>query len=177
MTDLKFAFNDLQFGLRLWMKRPGSFLSAVVALALGIGLVTMSFCAINCVFFGKLPFRDSGRLVYTSVPNWAFQEFEEHQTTFEGLSAFATSSGNFKAIDAPSRRRACLITPNFLQVVDAQPFFGRGFLPNDSKPGAEPVALLGYDLWQREFHGDRAAVGSVIKLDGQTKTVVGIMPK
>jgi putative ABC transport system permease protein len=169
--------SDLRFGLRLWAKRPGSFLSAVVALTLGIGLVTFSLCAINCVFFGKLPFHNPDDLVYTTIPNWAFRDFEEHQTTFEGLSAFSTTSANFKAADAPSRRRTCLTAPNFLDVVGVQPLFGRAFLPNDSKPGAEPVALLGYDLWQREFHGDCAALGSVIKLDGQPRTIVGIMPK
>jgi hypothetical protein len=62
------------------------------------------------LFFGKLPFHNPDDLVYTAIPNGAFRDFEQHQTTFEGLSAFSTTSTNFKAADAPSRRRACLTT-------------------------------------------------------------------
>jgi len=149
----------------------------VAALTLGIGLVTFSLCAINCAFFGRLPFPGADRVVYTTLTESAFREFNEQQTAFEGLSAFGTASVNFKAVDAPSRRRACFIGANFLELVRAQPIVGRGFLPGDDKPGAEPVALVGYDLWQREFHGDPAAVGSLIRLDGQPRTIVGVMPK
>ena len=159
------------------MKKPGSFLSAVAALTLGIGLVTFSLCAINCAFFGKLPFPGADRVVYTTIPGSAFREFNEQQTTFEGLSVFATVSVNLRAVDAPSHRRVCFIGASFLELVRAKPALGRGFLPGDDKPGAEPVALVGYDLWQREFHGDPAAVGSSIRLDGQPRTIVGIMPK
>src|SRR5436190_20517173 len=73
-------FKDLWFGFRLWRKQPGSFVLAVVALTLGIGLVTFSLSAINCVFFGKLPFPDSNRLVYTSIPREALDDFREQQT-------------------------------------------------------------------------------------------------
>jgi hypothetical protein len=157
--------HDLRFGVRLWWKKPGSFVSATAALTLGIGLVTFSLSAIQCIFFGKLPFPDSDRVVYTTIPARAFREFNEQQTTFEGLSAFGTASVNFKAVDAPSRRRACLIDANFLDLIRAQPLIGRGFLPGEDKPGAERVALIGYDLWQQEYHGDPAWL-----------TVVGCVP-
>ena len=169
--------QDFRFGVRLWMKMPGSFLSAVAALTLGIGLVTFSLCAINCVFFGKLPFPDADRLVYVTIPEPAYRAFHEQQSTFDGLSAFSSGSANFKAVDAPSRRRVCFIGANFLDVVRATPLFGRGFLAGEDKTGADPVALIGYDLWQREFHGSPAAIGSIIRLDGQPRTVVGIMPE
>jgi putative ABC transport system permease protein len=169
--------QDLRFGFRLWRKKPGSFLSAVAALTLGIGLVTFSLSTINCVFYGKLPFPDAGRLVYATIPEADFREFQEQQTTFEGVSSFSSGSANFKALDAPSRRNVCFIGANFLDVVRATPLFGRGFLPGEGKPGAEPVALIGFDLWQREFHGSPAAIGSLIRLDGQPRTVVGIMPE
>src|SRR6185503_8569589 len=123
-------------------------LSAVAALTLGIGLVTFSLSAINCVFFGKLPFPDADRLVYATIPKPDLRTFQEQQTTFEGLSAFGSGSANFKAIDVPSRRRVCFIDVKFLDVVRATPLSGRGFLPGEGKPGAEPVALIGYDLWQ-----------------------------
>jgi predicted permease len=169
--------QDLWFSFRLLRKRPWSFLSAVAALTLGIGLVTFSLCAMNCVFFGKLPFPDYHRLVYATIPELDLREFQEQQSTFEALSAFRSGSANFKAIDAPSRRRACFISANFLTVLRAAPVLGRGFLPTEDQLGSDQVALLGYDLWEQEFHGSPAAIGSIIHLDGQPRTVIGIMPK
>src|SRR3974390_1101838 len=115
VRSLEHFFKDLWFGFRLWKKQPGSFILAVVALTLGIGLVTFSLSAINCVFLGKLPFPDANRLVYTSIPREAFADFRDQQTSFEGLSAFSSASVNFKALNAPSRRRVCFIGANFLQ--------------------------------------------------------------
>src|SRR5215469_10320571 len=94
-------FKDLWFGFRLWKKQPGSFILAVAALTLGIGLVTFSLSVINCVFFGKLPFPDPNRLVYTSIPREAFDDFREQQTSFDGLSTFSSVTVNFKGLNAP----------------------------------------------------------------------------
>jgi predicted permease len=174
---LEHFFRDLWFGFRLWKKQPGSFILAVAALTLGIGLVTFSLSVINCVFFGKLPFPGSDRLVYTSIPREAFDDFRKQQTSFEGLLAFSSATVNFKSFNAPSRRLVCFIGADFLDEVRASTLHGRGFLPGEDKPGAEPVALIGYDLWQQEFNGNSNAVGSLIRVDGQLRTVVGIMPK
>ncbi len=173
---LGYIAQDLRFGIRLWMKQPGSFFLAVAALTLGLGLVTFSLCAINCVFFAKLPLPDADRLVCTTVPGLNLRAFQEQQNTFEGLAAFSSGSANFKAMEAATRRPACFISANFLDVVHATPLHGRGFLPDEGKPGSDPVALIGYDLWQQEFHGSPLALGSVIRLDGQPRTIVGIMP-
>ena len=126
--------------------------------------------------FRKVAAADSDRLVYTTIPEPDIREYQEQQNCFEGLSAFGSGSANFKAINTPSRRPVVFISANFLDVVHATPLMGRGFLPNEGRPGAEPVAMIGYDLWQEEFHGRSSAIGSVIRLDGQARTIVGIMP-
>ena len=169
--------QDLRFGLRLWRKQPGLFALALVALTLGIGLVTFSLSAINCVFFSTLPLPDADRLVYTSASLSDFRKISEQQKTFAALSGFGEGSANFRAANAPSRRAVCAIGANLLDVTQAKPLLGRGFLPEEEKPGAKPVALIGYDLWQQEFDGKPAAVGSMIHLDGQPRTVVGVMPQ
>ena len=168
--------RDLWFGLRLWKKQPGSFAIAGAALTLGIGLATFSLGALNSVFLGKLPCPDPDRIVYATIPPTVLREINEQQKSFVALSVFGSGSANFKAVNAPSRRPVCFIGDNFLDVVQVAPMCGRGFLPGEGKPGAEPVALIGYDLWQREFQGSPAAVGSTVQLDGQPRTVVGIMP-
>src|SRR5690348_11032202 len=176
MVWLEQFCRDLWFGLRLCKKHPGSFAIALAALTLGIGLATFSLCTLNCVFFGKLPFPQPDRVVYATIPPALFRELHEQQRSFLALSAFSTDSANFKAVQAPTRRPVCFIGANFLDVVQVAPALGRAFLPEEGRPGAEPVVLIGHDLWQREFGGSPAALGAVVRLDGQARTVVGIMP-
>src|SRR5512138_766507 len=109
--------NDLRFGMRMLLKQPGSSLAAIIALTLGIGLVTMMFCFFNGTVLQGLPFPDSDRLVYTTIPGDLLREFREQQTTFEHLCSFGSTFENFKARGAPSRRRVCFITPEFLELL------------------------------------------------------------
>lgn len=168
--------QDLRLGWRVLLKQPWTASSTILALTLGIGLVTTMFCFFNGTVLQGLPFPDSDRLVYTTIPSDAIREFKEQQTRFEELCSFGSIWENFKAKGAPSRRRACYISPDFLEAVGVKPVVGRGFRPGEGAPGAEPVALLGFDVWQEEFQGDPAAVGSIFWLDGKPQTVVGIMP-
>src|SRR5262249_42583234 len=91
--------------------------------------------------------------------------------------SFGSTIENFKAAGAPSRRRVCFITPEFLELLRVNPILGRGFLSREGSPGSDPVALLGYDVWQEEFQSNPVAAGSTIWLGGQAKTVIGVMPK
>ena len=168
--------QDLRFGIRVLIKQPVSLISAIAALTLGIGLVTVIFCMINSIMFRSLPLPEPNRLVSTTVPAWAFQEFSRQQTTFEELASFGDFHANFRAAGAASRREVCFITANFLDAFRARPALGRGFLPSEGTPGAEPVAILSHKLWQEEFQSDPKVLGSTIWIDGQPKTVIGVMP-
>jgi putative ABC transport system permease protein len=168
--------QDLRFGCRMLRKQPGSLVAAIAALTLGIGLVTVTFCAINSLVFQSLPLPQPDRVVSTTVPAWAFPEFSRQQTTIENLASFGDFHANFRAAGAPSRREVCFITANFLEVFRVKPLLGRGFLPDEAAPGAEPVAILSHRLWLEEFQGDRKVLGSTIWISGQPKTVVGVMP-
>lgn len=169
-------FQDFSFGFRILLKQPGSLLAALAALTLGIGLVTIMFCAINTLMLRSLPLPDPERLISTTVPAWALPEFRKQQTTFEGLVSFGDFHANFRSTGTPSRREACFISANFLDVLRAKPLLGRNFLPGEDASGAEAVAILSYKLWQEEFQGDRAVLGSTVWVEGSPKTVVGVMP-
>ncbi len=167
--------QDLGFGFRVLIKQPVSLVSALAALTLGIGLTTFMFCVINGILLRRIPLPESDRLVSSTVPAWAFPEFSRQQTVFEGLVSFGDFHANFRATGTPSRREVCFITANFLQVLRAKPELGRDFLPDEDAPGAAPVALLSHKLWQEEFEGSPAVLGSTIRVDGQPKTVIGVM--
>jgi putative ABC transport system permease protein len=110
------------------------------------------------------------------VPPDLFQEFSKQQTTFEELACFGDLHANFRAGGSPSRREACYITDNFLEAFRARPAMGRGFHRGEGAPGAEPVAILSHKLWQEEFQGSPTVLGSTIWIDGNAKTVIGVMP-
>ncbi|HZM01632.1 MAG TPA: ABC transporter permease [Candidatus Saccharimonadales bacterium] len=169
-------FQDLGFGLRILLEQPGALAAALAALTLGIGLVTVMFCAINPLVMRGLPLPEPDRLVSTTVPAGAFPEFRREQTTFAGLVSFGDFHANFRVAAKASRREVCFITANFVDVLRAKPLLGRAFLPGEDRAGSAPVAILSYKLWQEEFQGNQNVPGSTVWVDGVARTVVGVMP-
>jgi putative ABC transport system permease protein len=168
--------HDLRFGLRMLTRQPIALIAAMAALALGIGLVALMFCLINGTLLRGLPLPEGDRLVSTTVSAWEFRDFAEQQTSFEGLVNFGAFHSNFRAAGATSRRSVCFTTANIFDVLRVKPILGRAFHPGEDKAGAEPVALLSYNLWQEEFRGDTSVLGSIIWLDGKPQSIIGVMP-
>src|SRR5262245_24767324 len=159
------------------MKQPGALVASVAALSVGIGLVIFGYCLVQGLFYRLLPFPESERLAYTSIPGAAYREFSEQQTAFDGLAAFSQHGITLKAEGIPAGRWAFFVTANFFEVLGVRPILGRGFLPGEDQPGAAPVAMLSYNFWQQEYQGDPAAVGATVKVNGQPTTIVGVMPR
>jgi predicted permease len=168
--------NDLKFAFRQLLKNPGSTVMGLLSLALGIGLVTLMFCGINGTLLKRLPLPQSERLVSTTIPAWAYRDFAAQQKSFEGLVSFAAVHAKFRTSGATSLRSVCHTTANFFDVLRAKPVLGRAFRPAEDSAGAEPVALISYELWQDELRADASVVGSTIWLDDEPKTVIGVMP-
>jgi putative ABC transport system permease protein len=170
--------QDIRFGLRILIKQPIALASAILALALGIGLVAMMFCTINGMMLSKLPLPEGERLAATSVPAWAFEGISKHQRSFESMVSFGSFHGRFKALGPTTSRSLCFTTANLFDVLRAPgPVAGRGLRLGEDKAGAEPVALISFELWQEEFQGSPAALGSTIWIEGKARTVVGVMPR
>lgn len=169
MTDLKFALRQL-------LKNPGYAAIAVITLALGIGFVTTLFTMINGVAFGQLPFENAKRIVSIGVPATQFDEFARQQKICEPFAFAQPKAANVRAGNFVSRYSAAVVSANFLDVLRARPVLGRGFSPEDGLAGADPVALVGHTIWEREFEKSPSAVGCNVKIDGKIHTVVGVMP-
>jgi putative ABC transport system permease protein len=168
--------NDLKSAFRQLLKNSGSTVMGLLSLALGIGLVTLMYCGINGSLLKAVPLPESASLVSTTIPAWAYRDFAEQQTSFDGLVSFAAFHAKFRTSGATSLRSVCFTTANFFDVLRARPVLGRAFRPAEGSAGAEPVALISYELWQDEFHGDAAVPGSTIWLDDEPRTVIGVMP-
>ena len=180
--------HDLRHGFRLLRKYPAFSLAIIVTVALGLGANATIFGVINAVLLEPLPYSEPDRLVRlwennlkqnqpkspVSVPN--FQDWQRQQSSFEQLAALELATFNLTGRGEPQRVAAASITANLVPTLGVAPALGRSFLPDEEKPGSNRVVLLSNGLWQRQFGGDRSIVNQTIQLDGESYTVVGVMP-
>ncbi len=181
-------WRDIRFGGRILAKAPGHTAAAVVALSLGIGLTTATFSIVYGILWRGMPYPHSERLLKVDTQNPSrgrlnqpvdvhdYLDWCGRQRSFEGLlganNATVTVSGN----DRPERLDGAWITANSLDVLGVKPLLGRGFQPGEDRPGATPVVLLGYQLWQNRYNGDPKVIGKAVRVNGRATTVIGIMP-
>jgi putative ABC transport system permease protein len=178
--------NDLQYGLRMLLKHPLVTAIAVVTLALGIGANTAIFSVVNAVLLNPLPYRQPDRLValWENVPGhgrWRtspanFFDWKKQNTVFEDVAAFGASTLTLTGTGEPEQLVGCRVSSGYFGVVGVDPILGRAFLQEEHERGKGQVVILGYNFWQRRFGGDRNIINRSITLDGNSYTVVGVMP-
>ncbi|MFL6227269.1 MAG: ABC transporter permease [Pyrinomonadaceae bacterium] len=183
--------QDLRFGARMLMKNPGFALVAVTTLALGIGANTAIFSVVHAVLLKPLPFTSSERLVAlgqteprnrTALSNFSFRNFadlREQNRSFERLAAYYDKNVTLTGQGESALLRSTVITSDLFPLLGAAPALGRAFLPEEDKAGGGGVgrpAMLSWDCWRQRFGGDTGVVGRAVTLDGESYTVVGVMP-
>lgn len=180
--------HDLRFALRQLLKNPGFTAVAVLTLALGIGATTAIFSIVNAVILRPLPYPESDRLVRlhetvparrvekvpVAVPN--FLDWQQQGTAFEGIAAHQWSEVNLTGRGAARRLRGARTTANLFPLLGVRPVLGRLFTAEEEPLGKHFVALISHDLWQRDFGGEVSVIGRTLTLDGDSYTVIGVMP-
>ena len=179
-------FQDLRFGLRMLLKKPGFTLIAVFTIALGIGANTAIFSVVNAVLLRPLPYRNAERIVAIEeistegkriqVTPANFLDWRAQNTVFEHLSAIFTRGSNLAGEHGAERISLAVTSADFFDVFGAQPQHGRLFLPGDEQAGHTPIVVIGHGLWQRRYGGDPGLIGQSITLDGTSYTVAGVAP-
>ncbi|HEX8694648.1 MAG TPA: ABC transporter permease [Longimicrobium sp.] len=180
--------QDLRYALRTLRKSPGFTAVAVLTLALGIGANTAVFSVVEAVLLRSLPFRDPDRLVVfwnryaeglskgaISPPEFADQRRMLRE--FEGVAAVTDWGVNLTGRGEPERVRGYRVSPNLFSVLGVAPARGRAFAPGEGVEGNREVVVLSDELWRRSFGADPAVLGSAVRLNDQTYTVIGIMPR
>src|SRR5215470_11316421 len=185
---MRTLWQDLRFGARMLMNKPGFTLIAVITLALGIGANTAIFSVVNAVALKSLPYLKDPRLVfiesgakqddprgYFGASPADFWDWRAQSQTFQELAAYAPSDGfKLTGVDRPEVFASSRVSANFFQVFGAKPLLGRAFLPEDELASPPRTILLSYRLWQRRFGGDPGVVGQTLGNTGAT--VIGVMP-
>ena len=181
--------QDLRFGVRMLFKNPGFMLIAVLTLALGIGVNTSIFSLLDAALLRSLPVRQPEQLVKLqtlrqggninanfSYP--AFRDYQEQNQVCSGLFAYYTTPLSLSGSSGVAERiYGTLASGDYFPVLGVQAALGRTFgSADDQTPGAHPVTVISYGLWQRRFAGSRDAIGKTITLNNYEFTVIGVAP-
>jgi putative ABC transport system permease protein len=175
-------FIDFQHALRMLRRSLSFTITAVAALALGIGANTAIFTVINTVIFRPLPYPNSDRIVNIGRPGSGgiseplFTFWTQNNPGFEDLAAYhAGASMNLNGGDRPELVATVTASRNYFRLFGAHPILGRTFAAAEDAPGGARVLVLSYGLWQRRFNSDPKILGKTIALGGAPYAVAGIL--
>ena len=181
ITMLRDFLADLRHAFRQFRRKPAFSTLGILTLALGLGATVGLTGVVRSVLIRPLPVTDEATLrVLWSSWNWRGAEFDYLQERIQGFTRLAayTASGTTLRTDRESSVIvAGLSSSELFEVIGAAPMMGRTLAKGEDRPGAEPVVVLSYGLWQQELGGDPAIVGRRIVLDGTPTTVIGVMPR
>ena len=181
--------NDLRFALRQIAAHRWFSLAVVVTLALGIGINTTVFTLVNAVLFKPVPLPGGERLVTVTARSLTdpkqglrisfpdFRDYRAQQRVFDGLEAAGSSRAVLSEDGSPPEQYDLgRVSAGLFGLVRTPPLLGRGFNPEDEKPGAPGVVLISHEVWQQRYGGAAGVVGRTVRLNGLPATIVGVMP-
>ncbi len=181
--------QDLRYAWRMLFKSPWLSIMAVGALGLGVGVTATMFSIVYAALMRGLPFEDGDRImaVYRnnpsrdierqSAPIHDYLDWREQQSSFESLAAHYEGTVNVRWGESPERFDGAFVTANTFRALDAVPFLGRDFADGEDRPGSPATIMLSWHVWQDRFGGDPGALGRVVKVNGETAEIIGVMPE
>jgi putative ABC transport system permease protein len=181
--------QDLRFAARTLRKNVSFTAAAIVCLALGVGVTTTVFSAVNATLVRPLPFARPDELVAVysrmiatgegginiSYPD--FLSWRDENRAFAQFGMWTWQTLSFTGDREAERVEGGAITANIFPLLGVQPILGRTFLRDEERPGNDRVVLLGFGIWQRRFAGARDIVGRTVTIDSRPYTVIGVMPR
>lgn len=184
MTTL---LQDLRYGFRMLLKSPIFTVVAVVTLALGIGANSAIFSVVNTILLRPLAYKDPDQLVLinhnypkldlkASVSAPGYAHYRDQAQSFSSVAALTGWNVNLTGEGEPERLQGMTVTANLFSTLGAEAAQGRVFLAEEDRPGSNRVVVLSDQFWQRRFGGNPNLIDKSITLNGESYTVVGIMP-
>src|SRR6476660_4433087 len=181
------VIKDLRFAFRSLFKRPGFVAVAVITLALGIGGSTSIFTVVDAALLRGLPYKSPDRLyhLWEQTPQQAYPkrefsypDYQDYQqnNVFDGLAAYTGGGVILSGSGDPENLNSPRVSANFFSVLGVDPLLGRTFQTGEDTQGGPKLTILTYGFWQRRFGGDPGIVGRALMLNGESYTVVGVLP-
>jgi putative ABC transport system permease protein len=186
LEDLR---RDVGYGIRTLARTPGFTAVAMITLALGIGAVTVIYSVLRNVVLDPFPYSRSDRMVNVVLkdasdriirgpyfPAPEFLDYQEQTEAFEDVVGTSRESVHWVSDTGAERLTIAWMTPNGFTFLGVQPLLGRVFGAADAAPGAPPIGVMNYRTWVTLFGADPGVVGRTLVLNGEPRTVVGVMP-
>jgi len=181
-------FQDIKYALRLLAKTPGFTALTISIMAIGIGLSVYMFSFFNTILYKDLPFKDSESLVMISASHSGQQDsyslnvhdYLTIQGNVKGLSEFGgyqNSNVIVSSREGARRYSAVSAQANIFELTRVKPLLGRGFIAAENQYGADKVVVIGFELWQQNFAGDKQVLDKNIRINGQNHRIIGVMPQ
>ncbi len=188
-------FQDIRVGLRLLLKDKTFCFLAVLVLGLGIGGATTQFTIVNAIVLRGFSFPHSEQLMSVGlldpkasdqnnnfglgvIPTAQdYEDLKNAQQSFAMMAGYLSGSTiNVTYKNNPQRYAGGYVTEDFFKILGVSPILGRDFTAQDNKPGAEEVAILGHEIWKRDFNGNPGIIGQNVRMNGKAATIIGVMP-
>lgn len=179
-------FQDLRYGLRVLRRNPGFTLIAVFTLALGISATTAIFSVVYGVLLRPLPYDRPDQLVKVSeksskgqemnLADLNFQDFRAQNRSLQGLAEFSSGAASVSGGSEPKRLVVASVSSDFFPIMRVSPIRGRGFAPEDQRPGAGAVALVSYSYWKQYLNSTDDLSSVRLRAENRSASVVGVLP-
>lgn len=179
--------QDIRFAMRQFRRRPGFTFAAVLTLAMGFAASIAIFAFVDAAIIKPLPFHDPRRLAYVTETvdimgpaNLSWQDYEDwlqQSKSFDSLAVWRYAGGPMRVGDRLVPTQGMLVSANFLGTLGVRPQLGRNFTASDNVAGAAKVMLITESTWSNSFHGDLNIVNHPVELNGDSYTIIGVLPK
>lgn len=181
-------WKDLRYGLRMLLKRPGFTAIAVITLALGIGASTAIFSAVNPILFESLPYPDASQIVTISddfattdssvgMTFGTYREFVQRSRSFSAIAVSRPWQPAMTGSAEPERLEGQRVSASYFQVLGVSPALGLNFNSDDDRLNGPSLVIISEGLWRRRFNSESAIIGRPVTLNGNSFTVIGVMPR
>jgi len=180
--------NDLKYAIRQLLRNPGFTFTAVATLGLCLGANLTIFAVVDSVLLRPLPFPESDRLVTmfnsyskmgqmrvdSSFPNYYFRR--GNIAAFSQLAAFHETTAIVGEPGSTELMDIARVSPEFFATLGVHPVLGRAFTEEEMTYQTDHAIILSDSYWRQHFDGDRGVIGRNIRMDGLSKTIVGVLP-
>jgi macrolide transport system ATP-binding/permease protein len=181
------VIQDLGFTLRQLKKNPGFGVTAVLILALGIGVSVAIFGFVDAALIQPLPFAQPDRLVditesaaavpHANLSRADYEDWKRMNTSLSALEVYAFEGYLLHMGSAAEPAPGLRVSDGFFRTLGVKPILGRDFLPGEDRPGGAKIVMLPYSTWQKRFGGRADVIGRSVNLSGENYTIVGVLPR
>ena len=179
--------RDMQFAMRQLGRNSGFAFTAIIVLALGMGVSVAIFGFVDAALLQPLPYANPGRLMSVNEssvesPRWPlsypdYLDWQRLNKSFSSLDVYGDAGYLLRTSFGVEPVRAERVSGGFFQTLGVHPMLGRDFYPGENRPGGPNVLLLSYGAWLHRFGAQKGAVGKIVDLDGSAFIIIGVLPR